>query len=165
MDVYNRLPEGVLAEVIGDTLYVQGTPTLYHQRIALKLMLGLGTYVVKNHLGELFPCPTAVYLDDDRTILIPDIIYISHDNNLVLDRKGVHGPPDLVIEILSPSTKSRDLTIKKDIYETAGVKEYWLVDPDTKDAFGYLIENGRYVDSVKSNSKIRVRILNKILHF
>ncbi|HMJ69576.1 MAG TPA: Uma2 family endonuclease [Cyclobacteriaceae bacterium] len=165
IEAFKRLPEGVLAEVIDEVLYVSPSPTLYHQRVSFSLMLDLGLYVRKNQLGEVLPCPTDVYVEGEHAVVIPDIIFISRDNKLIKDRKGIHGPPDLLIEVQSPSTRKRDFTLKKNLYERIGVREYWIVNPDTKDAFGYLLNKGLYGNTLKLNSKIHIRILNKTLHF
>jgi Uma2 family endonuclease len=63
-------------------------------------------------------------------VVVPDVLYVSNGRSHYLTEKNLQGPSDLVIEILSPSTKRRDRTIKRDLYERVGVTEYWVVDPD-----------------------------------
>jgi Uma2 family endonuclease len=165
MEAWKLLPEGVLAEVIDEVLYILASPTPYHQRVCASLFVGLFNYVLGNRLGEVFHSPVDIYLEGEKSVVIPDIAFISGDSSLVIDKRGLHGPPDLLIEVLSPSTRKRDLTIKKDLYERTGVKEYWLVDPDTKNAHGFFNNDGIYSGAAQLNSKIDVRILNKTFHF
>lgn len=165
MREWKKLPEGILAEVISGTLYVSPPPTPYHQRTSHRLYVDITNHVESNQLGEMFFAPTGIVLKDGTNVVIPDIVFISKDNPLIINRKGVHGPPDLCIEILSPSTGERDKTIKHALYEQAGVKEYWLADPETKDATGFILEKGTYGTPLKMNSKIHVRILNKTFKF
>lgn len=81
-----------------------------------------------------------VYLEDEN-IFQPDILFISNENQHVIEEDGIHGAPDLVIEILSPGTAKYDLMKKKDVYERRGDKEYWIVNPETKLVQGYFLVN------------------------
>lgn len=163
MEVWEQLPEGTLAEVINNVLYVSPPPTPYHQDVTMCILRNLDAYVFENKLGKVYPGPVGVYLGTD--VVIPDINFISNDNKLVIDNKGIKGAPDLLIEVFSPSTGRRDRTIKKNLYERMGVREYWMVHPITKDAEGYLLENGKYHEPLLLNSQIHVRILNKTFPF
>jgi len=165
MQAWKKIPEGILAEVINGKLYVSPSPTPYHQDISLTIKVELFSYVLKNRLGKVYDAPTDLHLAEDLVVVIPDIIFIANENKLIIDRQGLHGAPDLLIEILSPGTRRRDLTIKKSLYEQSGVKEYWLVDPDTKNSQGYILENGSYRDPLLMNSEIYIRILKKVIPF
>ena len=160
-----KLPEGTLAEVINRTLYVSPSPTPYHGKVSSRIRYETFRHVLENDLGEMYDHPVDVYLKGGTDVVIPDIIFVSKDNSLIVDRKGLHGAPDLHIEILSPGTRKRDLTIKKKLYEESGVKEYWIVDPDTKNSQGYLLRDGKYGDPLLMNSEIYIRILKKIIRF
>ncbi|HMJ69577.1 MAG TPA: Uma2 family endonuclease [Cyclobacteriaceae bacterium] len=83
MELFESLPETVQAEIIDDVLYVLPFPTLYHQRVSTNLMVDLANYVRENDLGEVLTCSTGVFLDNDKTVVGPDIIFVAHDNNLV----------------------------------------------------------------------------------
>lgn len=157
MEVFKMLPEGTLAEVIENTLYMSPAPTGQHQRILKDLLVRIHSFVESNDLGEILPAPLDVYLDQKSNAVEPDLIYIGKANSHILDADGnVNGVPDLLIEILSPGNKSHDTVTKKNLYEKFGVKEYWIVDPSTKEAIGYkLIEQkysviGEYVGEIKS---------------
>ena len=139
---YYELPDGVRVELIDGTFYDMASPTSVHQRIAGRIYSVLDQYV-EDHNGPCTPfdAPMDVQLDcDDRTILQPDILIFCDDAKM---RKRVYfGAPDFVVEILSPSTRKKDVTVKLRKYIGAGVREYWIVDPDTERVFVYLIEEG-----------------------
>ena len=165
MRAWEKLPENIHAEVINGKLYILPQPTLYHARIVTCISIELANYV-DNEMGEVFFSPIGVFLLEASNAVVPDIIFISKDNPLLqLDRKGIFGPSDLHIEILSPGNRKHDLVTKKNLYEKAGVKEYWIVNPDTKDSWGYLLENNRFDEPLVMNSKIHIRILNKTINF
>ncbi len=128
---YEQLPEGAPYQLIGGQLVLTPAPEPYHQKVSLKIASDLFRFVTENGLGEVFNAPVDVYLTDTETYQ-PDIIYISKENTGIIREKKIEGPPDLVIEILSPSTAYYDMKHKKKVYERTGVKEYWLVDPMEK---------------------------------
>jgi Uma2 family endonuclease len=165
IQAWKLLPEGVLAEVIDDALYFLSSPTPYHQRVCGKLYVDLANYVLANQLGEVFHCPVDIYLEGEKSVVVPDIAFVARDNNLIIDNRGLHGPPDVLIEVLSPSTSRRDFTIKKDLYERTGVKEYWSIDPTTKDARGFLKLQGRYGEPIQLKSHINVHALDRTFAF
>jgi Uma2 family endonuclease len=165
MQIWKKIPVGVMAEVINDVLYVTPSPTLYHQQVTIALSSGLYRYVKKNKLGHVYPGPTDVFLDGKKSVVIPDINYVSNENKHKLDRKGILGAPDLLIEVYSPSTGKRDRTIKKALYEKMGVKEYWIVNPVTRKAEGFHLEKGRYSKPLSLTGKVDIRILNKTFPF
>lgn len=130
-DVYALL-DGERAELIDGELCMMSTPTRKHQRIVLETAYAI-TKHVKEHDGncEINIAPFGVYLfDDDSTYLEPDVIVVCDSKKL--DNKGCHGAPDLVIEVSSPFTRSRDCLLKQRKYELAGVREYWIIDPDSE---------------------------------
>ena len=79
---------------------------------------------------------------DDDTVVQPDLVVICDRSKI--DDKGCNGAPDMVIEILSPSTARHDKLVKFQLYQNAGVREYWIVDPDTKTVQAHVLESGRY---------------------
>jgi Uma2 family endonuclease len=98
-------------------------------------------FVTEKNLGEIFFASFDVFLDDKTNVVQPDILFISKENNKIIDEEGtVHGVPDLIIEILSPGNKTHDTVKKKELYEKFGVKEYWIVDPETKKSIGYSLD-------------------------
>jgi len=105
-----------------------------------------------------------VYLDQ-KNAFQPDLIFISNANFYKIEEDGLHGAPDLVIEILSPSTAKYDLRKKKAVYERCGVKEYWIVDPTTKSVTGYALRENRFVEIATQTGVIDSPFLGTALRF
>lgn len=128
---FARLPDqgSRRSEVIDDELYVTPAPTPWHQQAVTRLIEILGPFVREHDLGEVFPGPIdVIFAEGDY--LEPDLVFVGRDRLELVSDRGIEGPPDLVVEILSPSTASRDRGIKLDRYRLYGVAEYWVVDPD-----------------------------------
>jgi Uma2 family endonuclease len=106
-------------------------PVPYHQRIIIKLGRILDEFVTKNNLGIIFVAPCDVLLSEEDVIQ-PDLFFISNEKMSIITDKYIAGVPDLAIEILSTYTKKLDKLLKKKLYESYGVKEYWVVDIDKK---------------------------------
>lgn len=127
---YLRFPDdGLRHEIIDGEHYVTPSPATRHQRISRNLLHVIQTYLDTHPIGELFAAPFDALLSD-FDIVVPDLLYLSTERARFLTSKNLQGPPDLVIEILSPSTRSRDRKLKRDLYERVGVREYWVVDPE-----------------------------------
>ena len=107
------------------------SPITIHQKISRRIYDQLAEFLKEKELGELFYSPLDVVLSD-LDVVQPDLLFISRDRLGILTEKNIRGAPDLVIEILSPSTKERDLGIKRTTYERYGVREYWIVDPEAQ---------------------------------
>jgi Uma2 family endonuclease len=129
---FARLPDqgSRRAEVIDDELYVTPAPTPWHQRVVTRLIETLGPFVRKHDLGEVFPGPIdVIFAEGDY--LEPDLVFVGRDRLGLVSDRGIEGPPDLVVEVLSPSTAGRDRGLKRDRYRLYGVAEYWILDPDS----------------------------------
>ena len=124
------LPEHVRAELIDGRLFYMAAPPRAHQELLGFIHGSIWHYLkIKKAKCKVYPAPFAVMLDnDDKTWLEPDVVVVCDPQKL--DDKGCHGAPDLVVEILSPSTRSRDCLLKMNKYQAAKVREYWIVDPD-----------------------------------
>lgn len=128
-DIY-ALPEGERAELIDGQIYYMAPPARKHQHILNHLNTEINLYIRKNN-GDclVYPAPFAVFLQErDFNYVEPDISVICDPDKL--DDKGCNGAPDWIIEIVSPSSRRMDYYIKLFKYRTAGVREYWIVDPD-----------------------------------
>lgn len=127
-DIYN-LPDGQRAELIDGNLYNMAPPTRQHQQIILYLARKISDYIdEKKGSCEVDLAPFAVFLNEDnRNYVEPDISVICDKNKLT--DKGCNGAPDWIIEVVSPGSQRMDCMIKLFKYRTAGVKEYWIVDP------------------------------------
>jgi Uma2 family endonuclease len=130
---FARLPsEGSTRyEVIAGELVVTPGPSGQHQRVVGRLFAALFGFVEAHELGEVFPGPFDV-LFAEGDYLEPDIVFVGKDRSHLVSDRGVEGPPDLVVEVLSPSTATRDRGIKLDRYRHFGVPEYWVVDPEER---------------------------------
>lgn len=135
-DIY-ALPDGERAELIDGKIYYMAPPSWRHQRISRELHQTIANYIDSNNgKCEALAAPFAVFLNED------DINYVEPDISVIcdlskLDDKGCHGAPDWVIEIVSPSSKPRDYLTKLFMYRTAGVREYWIVDPEKQRVMVY----------------------------
>lgn len=126
---YWNLPEGERAELIDGKFYDMAPPSRIHQKLVFTISRIIGNYIADHHGScEVYPAPFAVNLDaDDKDWVEPDISVICDPNKLT-DR-GCSGAPDLIFEIVSPSSRKLDYGIKNGIYSQSGVREYWIVDP------------------------------------
>ena len=128
-DDYLAFPEdGRRHEIIDGEHYVTACPVLNHQRVSRHIQFQLYDQIERQGKGEVFNAPTAVQLSD-YDIVEPDLLVVLADHEERLEETRVSGPPDLVVEVLSPSTRRRDHELKMALYERAGVREYWIVDP------------------------------------
>lgn len=133
---YRRLtpewPLGPRYQLVGGELLPMSAPNRFHQKISGNLYLIIGKYLEQHPIGEIYASPFDVYLDD-HNVFQPDLLYISNERAAtVLVREGAKGAPDLVIEILSPSTAALDRRRKLAIYGRLGTNELWLVDPERR---------------------------------
>ncbi len=138
-DIYT-LPDGKRAELIDGQIYYMAPPSLTHQRISGRLHQLIANYIdSKNGTCQVLAAPFAVFLNkDDFNYYEPDISIICDISKL--DEKGCHGAPDWVIEIVSPASRKMDYYKKLFKYRTAGVREYWVVDPDRNQSTVYNFE-------------------------
>jgi len=116
-------------EIIGGELIVSPSPFRPHQKVSYRLTQLIGDYVDAHHLGELYVAPVDVRLSP-HNVVEPDLLFIRQDRLGIYGSTGpVEGPPDLVVEIISPSSRVMDWTRKAALYADSGVPEYWVVDP------------------------------------
>ena len=130
-------------ELIDGVEFMMSAPSTAHQSILIELSRQIANFL-KGKSCRVFTSPYDVCLnglgDDDYTVVQPDILVVCDKSKI--DEKRCNGAPDMVIEILSPSTSKRDLLIKQVKYQEAGVREYWIVDPDYKMVKVYAQNNG-----------------------
>jgi Uma2 family endonuclease len=128
---YCLLPEDRRYEVIDGELFLTPAPTTFHQAVKGRIKRVLDELVDDAGLGIVLDAPTDVVLSQ-YDVVQPDILVISNERRAVLTQKNIAGAPDLVVEVLSPSTEDRDRRAKAKRYAAFGVREMWLVDPDAK---------------------------------
>ncbi len=125
--IWHTPADGNRFEVIEGELVVNPPPDLLHQAVVANLMLSVGAWVKRHGLGHVVPAPVGIVLDDANGV-VPDLVYVSRERAAILRPRGIFGAPDLVVEVLSPSTEARDRGVKLQRYAAAGVPHYWLVD-------------------------------------
>ena len=150
VEEYLSLPDNLRVELIDGTFYRMHAPSYEHQEIIACIAIELRNFV-RNNKGEckVIISPFDIQLDeDDKTMVQPDIVVICKREHL--DRKRGYGAPDMVVEVLSPSTAKKDSDLKLRKYMKAGVREYWIVDPDKKQVIVYVLneEDGIVFPSV-----------------
>lgn len=128
-------------ELLGGRIYMMSSPTVNHYQISFNIVTAFQSYL-KGKTCRAFGDGVDVYLTENDRV-IPDAMIVCNKNIIRLD--GIHGAPDLVVEVLSPGTAKNDRGYKKNLYETAGVKEYWIVDPISHSIEVYILANGKFV--------------------
>ncbi len=163
-EVWENLPEGTLCQVINNNLVMSPSPLDIHQIILNEINIDISIFLRKNSIGKIRIAPYDVHFSI-QNILQPDIIFIKNENLYKIKDKGMFGAPDLIIEILSPSTSHYDMEEKKLIYERYGVKEYFIVEPNSKNVYPYLLESGEFVELEIETAKINSSLLNTTIEF
>jgi Uma2 family endonuclease len=122
--------DGLRHELIDGEHYVTPSPSIKHQQVSLNISYAIETYLRHQRIGRVFYAPLDVLLSPSD-IVEPDLIYMSRARAAEIDAEvNVQGVPELVVEIGSPRTRRRDETVKRSLYERAGVTEYWVIDPE-----------------------------------
>jgi Uma2 family endonuclease len=143
MEVYELLPETAHAEVIDNLLYMPPTPSFEHQDTSADLVSTIRSFCKKNNLGKCVAAPISVYLDSE-SVVEPDIVFIKMELLNIIQKGKIKGVPDLFIELLSPRNRKHDLVTKRELYQHFAVPEYIIIDPITKEAWHYVLENNAY---------------------
>ena len=128
---YLLLPEDKRYEILDGEIYVIAAPNTKHQRVSGRLEVALVQHVEERHIGEILHAPYDVVLSDENVVQ-PDILFVRKERAGIIGEANLKGAPDIVIEILSPGTRSKDLELKRKTYARYGVQEYWIVDPDAE---------------------------------
>jgi Uma2 family endonuclease len=138
--------ESERCEIVDGEIVMMSTPTSDHQQLVTELLYQIRRFL-EGKPCKVFPSPFSVRLnpaknDRDDTVFQPDLVVICDSSKI--EKRGCAGVPDMLIEILSPSSIRYDRVVKYRKYEQAGVREYWIVDPVTKSVQVCILENGRY---------------------
>ena len=155
---YYAWPEDERVELIDGVIYDMGAPYLDHQDIVGEIFLALKSHVKKNKgKCRVNMAPVDVQLDcDEKTMVQPDVLVVCKRERLNV--KNVYGAPDMVVEVLSKSTRKKDMSIKLHKYSNAGVREYWIVDPKHKKVIVYDLENDMDITIYTFEDKVPVKI-------
>lgn len=143
LERFLALPEGAACQLIAGELVMSPAPIPLHQAVILELSIQMALFVKKANAGRVFTSPIDVRLNE-RNIFQPDILFISKEKAALIGERMIEGPPDLVAEVLSPSSAYHDLRTKFRAYEQAGVQEYWIVDPERKSVEVFVNSGGKF---------------------
>ena len=134
-----------LSQILNGVTVMAPSPFGFHQDIISNLVLLIGNHAKLNKSGKILTSPLDVIFEEGYNVLQPDLIYIKKENMSIFDSNGhIHGVPDLLIEIISASSVSRDTVEKFKIYEKYGVGEYWIVFPEQKVIEVFVLKDGKY---------------------
>jgi Uma2 family endonuclease len=150
-------------ELIDGDLYMNPSPTVTHQVISRNLALRLQQHVSATRCGRVLYAPLDVVLGEgeNRSVVQPDILFVSNERAGILTEDEIVGAPDLIVEILSPGTAKRDAGIKKALYARSGVREYWIVDPKLESIEVFSLGPGGYAPPVRY--KLGARLVSKVV--
>jgi len=138
---YRMMPEtGPRYQLVEGELFMAPAPSRFHQDISGNIAFLLRDYLERRPIGKLYEAPLDVYLDEFN-VCQPDIVFIAKTNFGILTDAGVSGAPDFIVEILSPKTAFLDKKSKRQVFARSGVKELWLVEPDTQSIHVYFLQD------------------------
>ena len=163
-EVWESLPEGTLCELINNQLIMSPAPLILHQQILNEINIEISIYLKKNPTGKILIAPVDVHFSSDN-ILQPDLLFLENKNLDKVQKDGLYGAPDVIIEILSPSTSKLDYKEKKSVYEKFGVPEYFIVDPESKSVDSFFLKKGKYEEQKAVRGKINSKVLGTKFSF
>jgi Uma2 family endonuclease len=157
---YLKWDDDVHYELIDGVPYAMAAPTVEHQRISSELHGQLWTFL-KGKPCRPFTAPIDVRLNarkGDNIVVQPDLLVVCDHSKI--EKNSINGAPDLIIEILSPSSLRHDKLIKFNKYMEAGVREYWVVEPEIKTITVHVLRDGKYTTDVYGDGNVPVSVLN-----
>ena len=140
---YYRLDDDQRYEIIDGNLLMAPAPDTWHQDWSRELTMLVVTHVKRHKLGKVFIAPVDVVLDVENSVQ-PDLVFVATASLGIIQRRAIFGTPDLLVELISPSSVRRDRYDKKELYARFGVKEYWIGDPANKSLEILTLKDGRY---------------------
>jgi len=151
-----RMPDdGLRYEIIGGELFVAPAPNLDHQEVSGELYALLRSYVRAHRLGRVWYAPVDVRLSE-HDVVEPDLLFVRRDRrDIYQTRRYVEGAPDLVVEIISPSSQKIDPGRKFALYASSGVPEYWLVDYEARRFQLFVLRLGRYEEIAANEGRFQ----------
>jgi Uma2 family endonuclease len=142
-DLWHTPDDGNRYEIINGEVYVTPAPYVSHQEVLRNLFVILHGHVTRRGLGTVLFAPVGVVLEKSSAVQ-PDLIYIAEARRTIIEDKAIFGAPDLIVEVLSLSTSSRDRGLKQDLYARTGVSHYWLADPRKRQLRALQLDGARY---------------------
>ena len=159
-DEYLKLDDEQRYEIFEGDLSMAPAPDSDHQKSVGDLFVAMKLHVADRGLGEVFVAPLDVVLDD-RNVVQPDILFVSKEREGIVQKRGIAGAPDLVVEIISPGSLRRDRHLKLKLYERFRVREYWIVDPANRSVEVLELKEGRY--DLESFAVGTGRVVSKVI--
>ncbi|HNB52509.1 MAG TPA: Uma2 family endonuclease [Anaerolineales bacterium] len=142
---YLKLPDdGRRFEMIEGVLYVTNAPNIDHQFVVSEIVQKVGSFVRQHQMGYVLSAPFEVHLSEHTRPVLPDVIFLRNEHWPSTGASYFEGTPDLLVEVLSPSTRRTDQVIKFSAYEQAGVPEYWIVDPKSRSVQVFVLSGREY---------------------
>jgi Uma2 family endonuclease len=158
-DLQHTPDDGNRYEIIGGELIVSAAPLVLHQRFLYLLARRFGDHVDRRRLGRVYFAPIDVKFSTND-VVEPDLIFIRRDRLSIVEAAYVNGPPDALLEVLSASTRGQDLGRKFTLYESEGVPEYWIADPDVPELMLFVLgADGKYERIHPEGGVLRSRVL------
>jgi Uma2 family endonuclease len=148
-------------EIVDGRHFVNPAPSPYHQLVSGHLHYELMRLVAKAGLGQVFAAPIDVHLAPG-TVVQPDLVVLRTRTRRIVGDKKLTGVPDLLVEILSPSNRRYDQRTKRDRYERAGVREFWLGDPDARTIEQLVLRSGGYRAPIVATASITLRVFRGV---
>lgn len=154
--------DGRRHELIDGEHYMTPAPSTRHQRILEDLLVAIKVFLKKNKLGEVYIAPTDIVLSD-LDVVQPDLLFIASHRSSIIKEKCIQGAPDLVVEIVSETTRKTDEVIKRKLYERYGVEEYWIVDPELEIIKIFRMTEEGYVRSAELSKEMNDTLITPLL--
>ena len=145
-------------ELIDGVLYVSPSPVPYHESVSLEFLFAARPLVQAGSLGRLYTAPVDIHFSP-TDVLNPDVMFVRADRLHIVGPSYLTAAPDIVVEVLSPSTRNRDLGVKPALYERFGVLEYWVFDPQARTVALRVLEDGRYRLVEPENGRLRSTVI------
>jgi Uma2 family endonuclease len=165
LEVYQMLPEGTRCEVIFNTLVMSPSPTFSHQQLLADLHAIFYSFLRDGNLGKAILSPFDVYIENYESVVQPDLMIVLNENLHLIRDNGLHGAPDITIEILSPN-RAYDTKRKRALYEKGGVKEYFMIDPENKNTILLTLNTlGKYDQTYEKKGLLKSAILSCNINF
>ena len=158
LDLVHAVREGDRVDLIGGEVFVTPAPDMGHQEALANLFSLIDRHVREHRQGKLYFHPVAVHLSD-HDVVQPDLVFLSTERMGLRRRRGIFGPPDLVVEALSPATRDLDLGARRELYERSGVREYWVLDPRARTATLLRLADGRFAEAASDDGLVRSEVV------
>ena len=160
MEIYQNLPDGTRADLIEYIIYMLGDPGTLHEKVLESIHQKMTSASKQSAFGKMMTWPCIFFLDETSHAIRPDIaVTLKSNPGEIVSDMHFRGVPDFVVEILSQVNKRHDLVKKKSVYQRFGVKEYWIVDPESKIAQCYALRAGQLQMQCEQTGLIKSELL------